>query len=808
MTETESNREQATPSKYNAAVIGVLLLALWIVGSTLILYPSLWAVEQFALLTGGVFPRVNWAILVAGQSLSILVPSLAGYALTRSRYREHAIFKSWILAAVFMLTMLPVRSAGLTDALTAAGLQILCLLVFLGGLRWWQGRGTAGQDALGSAGPAWLAAGLIIWPWVAWGALGSWLDTALNLIVALLFGLAAARIWQVNLLPSLQVHIAQPRTRIAYGGLVVSVMLAAMGAALGVNGQQMILIFLLPSLGWLVLGLAHWGAAERIFTGWRPAGLLVGLVAAAPLIFVDPDELVLALNLGSREVGFYALLATLISIAAALVLGLILWVLAPRVIGFSSQRASGFAIAGGVVLAAIYILVGQPGWHGERLFVIMTDQPSVANADLAGTELVEDYYQWRKFVYDTAVQTAEASQAEIRAALDRLGINYTPYYLMNALDVDAGPFIQEWLEGRPEVDRVLTSPELRPLPQPSPVTLGEDIAPAEPQWNLTTIGVPMVWDTFSITGAGVVVGQNDSGVDGNHPELSSQYRGNQPEGPRGNDFNWLDPWNDTQSPVDSSGHGTHTLGSVLGQTVGVAPDATWIGCVNLDRNLANPVYYLNCLQFLFAPFPQAGNPLRDGRPDLGAHIFNNSWGCPEIEGCDPASLLPAVQLLRAAGVFVVSSAGNTGDSCASINDPIAIYEEVFTIGAVGQDGALAFFSSRGPVTADESGRVKPDLIAPGVNVLSAYPQGTYGLASGTSMASPHVAGVVALMWSANPALIGDISLTEEILTRTAQPYETALHGTPACGDPQGSPDNATGYGIVDAYAAVQAALQQ
>jgi hypothetical protein len=803
MTENESNREQALPSKNNAAVIGVLLLALWIGGSTLVLYPSLWAVEQFALLAGRVFPRVNWAILVAGQSLSILVPSLAGYTLTRSKHTEHAIFKSWILAAVFMLTMLPVRLAGLTDALTAAGLQIICLLVFLGGLRWWQGRGTARQEVLGATGLVWLVGGFIIGPWIVWGALGSWLDTALNLIVALLFGLAASRIWQTNLFPSLQATITQPRTRIAYGGLVVSVMLAVMGAALGVNGQQMILIFLLPSLGWLILGLAHWGAGERIFTGWRTAGLLVGVVTAAPLIFVDPDELVLALNLGSRDVGFYALLATLLSVAAALVLGLILWVLAPRVIGFSRQRATGFAIAGWVALSATYILVGQPGWHGERLFVIMADQPNVASAFL-----VDDYHQRRTFVYETAVQTAESSQIEIRSALDKLKIGYTPYYLINALEVDAGPFVQGWLKRRPEVDRVLTSPELRPLPQLSPVTLGKDIEPADPQWNLTEIGAPVVWDTFGITGAGVIVGHNDTGVDGDHPEFSSRYRGNQPEGLPGDDYNWLDPWNGSQSPVDSSGHGTHTLGSILGRSVGVAPDATWIACVNLDRNLANPVYYLNCLQFLFAPFPQAGDPLRDGRPDLGAHIFNNSWGCPEIEGCDPAALLPAVQLLRAAGVFVVSSAGNTGDVCGSINDPIAIYEEVFTIGAVGQGGALAFFSSRGPVTADESGRVKPDLLAPGVDVLSAYPQGTYGLASGTSMASPHVAGVVALMWSANPALIGNISVTEEILTRTAQPYETALHGIPACGDPQGRPDNATGYGIVDAYAAVEAALQQ
>jgi hypothetical protein len=804
MTEIINSREPVHSPKSYSAVIGVLLLALWIGGTTLILYPALWAAEQFALLAGQPFPRTGWAILVAAHSLSILLPSLAGVALTQNRYRERAIFKTWLLAAVFMLAMLPIRMAGLTEALTAAALQIICLLLFLGGLNWWRRR-VKEPDAPGPSAPAgsvWLAAGLIIWPWIAWGALGSWLDTVLNLIVALLYGLVAGRIWQAYLFPTLQVQFAQPRRRIAYGGLVISVTLTAMGAALGVNGQQMILIFLLPSLGWLIMGLAHWSYGEQISGEWRAGGLLVALVSAGPLLFVDPDELVLMLNLGSRDVGAYALTATVVGMATALILGMILFVLAYRIKPILDRWVSRFAVAGWISLAALYALGGQPGWHGERLFVILAEQPNVV-----GVELIEDYHQRRVMVYDVAVHTADRSQTELRTALDRLGIDYTPYYLVNALEVDTGPLVQRWLENRPEVDRILNSPELRPLPRPSPVTLGTATAPAEPQWNLTVIGVPMVWDTFGITGAGIIVGQSDSGVDGQHPEFFSQYRGNQPGGPTGDHFNWFDPWNGTHSPVDSSGHGTHTLGSVLGRSVGVAPDATWIGCVNLDRNLANPVYYLNCLQFLFAPFPQDVNPLREGRPDLGAHVLNNSWGCPEIEGCDPAALLPAVQLLRAAGVFMVSSAGNTGDVCGSIRDPIALYEEVFTVGAVDQNGELAYFSSRGPVIVDGSDRIKPDLVAPGVDVLSAYPQGTYESASGTSMAGPHVAGVVALMWSANPALVGDIIATEDILTGTAKPYD-ALRGSPACGDPESRPDNATGYGTVDAYAAVEAALQR
>jgi subtilisin family serine protease len=142
-----------------------------------------------------------------------------------------------------------------------------------------------------------------------------------------------------------------------------------------------------------------------------------------------------------------------------------------------------------------------------------------------------------------------------------------------------------------------------------------------------------------------------------------------------------------------------------------------------------------------------------------------------VEGCVPNALLPAVRALRDAGVFVVVSAGNDGPGCSTIADSLSLYDDVFSVGAVNQFGRLADFSSRGPVTADGSGRVKPNISAPGVDVYSALPGGTYGENSGTSMAGPYVVGVVALMWSANPKLIGDIERTEEIIRETAKRVE-------------------------------------
>jgi subtilisin family serine protease len=213
------------------------------------------------------------------------------------------------------------------------------------------------------------------------------------------------------------------------------------------------------------------------------------------------------------------------------------------------------------------------------------------------------------------------------------------------------------------------------------------------------------------------------------------------------------------------------------------------------------------MQFMLAPYPLSGDPFKDGDPVKGAHVMNNSWGCPSLEGCQPDSLLPAARALRAAGVFVVASAGNDGSRCESVDYPIAIYGEVFSVGAVDSWGKLAEFSSRGPVVVDGSNRVKPDIVAPGVEVLSSFPGDTYAFLDGTSMAGPHVVGVVALMWSANPNLIGDIDATEDILRKTAKPYQYPIEGDGLCANGEETPNNAVGYGLVDAYAAVKHALE-
>jgi subtilisin family serine protease len=226
------------------------------------------------------------------------------------------------------------------------------------------------------------------------------------------------------------------------------------------------------------------------------------------------------------------------------------------------------------------------------------------------------------------------------------------------------------------------------------------------------------------------------------------------------------------------------------------------------------------MEFLLAPYPLGGDPFADGDVSRAAHVTNNSWGCPRIEGCFPETLRRGVEALRAAGIMMVVSAGNEGPACGTATSPPANYDAAFSVGATTNAGNVVGFSSRGPV----DGLMKPDIAAPGELVRSSVPGGGYAYAGGTSMAGPHVAGTVALIWSADGDLIGDIDATEALLCATAvsKPVDRActldsaaegplasLMPTPACacGGVTGVPNNVYGCGLVDAGAAVRRALE-
>jgi subtilisin family serine protease len=210
------------------------------------------------------------------------------------------------------------------------------------------------------------------------------------------------------------------------------------------------------------------------------------------------------------------------------------------------------------------------------------------------------------------------------------------------------------------------------------------------------------------------------------------------------------------------------------------------------------------MQFLFAPYPQGGDPFADGDPSRGADLTSNSWGCPPEEGCDAITLSVAVEHLRDAGQMFVVSAGNDGPECDTIWAP-ANADAAFSVGAIDPfSSQIMDFSSRGPVLGDGSGRVKPDVVAPGWEILSSVPGGGYTPLPGTSMAGPHVAGLVALIWSANPELIGDIDATERIIEETAH-YADSPN---LCTGGDAEHNNVYGYGSIDALAAVRMAMER
>ncbi len=752
----------------------------------------------------------NWSYagFPLAQTILLLIPLLP-LAMFWRQPRYKAIFQAWLLAALFGIFMAPAFLPAATASQTQALLHIVFSLLYAAlavGLASIMLRRQKQKPLLHPSLPTptlflvFLTAFVFALPWLAWGALGSLLDTILQLLAGLCFGLAAALMLELFLLQPLSRTSVQPISDFLLTGFVsgtaIMVMASSLGFPFGV--LQFMLVISLPALGWVAAQASQTRANSC--SPWPSIAILVGLAAAAPMMLFDADELALVVSMSAGESLSWAFYAALAALALGWIIGGL--ILATKLIStplpnkrFSTIALGLAALVAVVASVALYSIAGQPGLHGEGLYVVLENQANVSSAaDIAS------YPERRQYVYDTLVSHANTTQAELRSTFDQLGLDYQPYYLVNAIQVNGGPLLRLWLLTRPEVDRVLDNPWMRPLPAPPPTSTGVQTSFTGPDWNLTNIAADRVWNELGVTGEGIIVGQSDSGVQGDHPELAAAYRGQGGQ----NDFNWYDPWNGTTQPTDIGGHGTHTLGSILGRSTGVAPGATWYACVNLARNLGNPALYLDCMQFMLAPFPQNGDPLQDGDPTLGAHVINNSWGCPELEGCDAGSLLYAVRSLRAAGVFVVVSAGNDGPACGTLNTPLAIYDEAFSVGALDRYGQIASFSSIGPVTSDGSGRVKPDILAPGVDVLSSTPGNTYASFSGTSMAGPHVVGVVALMWSANPALIGDIERTEQILIDTASPFSGLL---PDCPGANQMPSTVSGYGVVDAYNAVRAAMQ-
>ena len=439
--------------------------------------------------------------------------------------------------------------------------------------------------------------------------------------------------------------------------------------------------------------------------------------------------------------------------------------------------------------------------------IIMKEQ-----ADVSPAKTLLNKKEKGKYVYKQLKQLARSSQQEVISILQTKGLEYKPFYIINgiATKVDTPTLLE--LVKREDIARIDADPKIQfSNPRPS-----SPIGLRNVEWGISQINADDVW-IMGYDGTGVLVGGQDTGVEWDHPAIKNQYLGW--NGTTANhNYAWHDaihtaPGNpcgtDTAAPCDDHNHGTHTIGTVVGDDgngnqIGVAPGAKWMACRNMDEGDGTPSTYIECFEWFLAPTDINGN---NADATQSPHVINNSWGCPTSEGCNTgnfATLEAAMNNLIAAGTVVIVSAGNEGSACSTVESPPAIYGSSYAVAALTDSNNAATFSSRGPVTVDGSNRMKPDISAPGVGIRSCIRGGGYASWQGTSMAGPHVVGTVALMMDANPSLKGDPSTVLNILDQTA----VGLTTPQMCGGVSGInvPNNTFGRGLVDAQAAVIAAL--
>ncbi len=414
-------------------------------------------------------------------------------------------------------------------------------------------------------------------------------------------------------------------------------------------------------------------------------------------------------------------------------------------------------------------------------FVVFSDRTHLEEA-----QSMQDWDARGRFVVDSLQATANHSQNGARGYLQGHKIAYVPFWVENKIYIPEGTLdLARELAHRPEVAAIIPE-EVFSLP---PQTL--DITTQSVGWNVSKIGADLVWSAYANSGAGIVVAGIDTGVQYNHPALVSQYRGNL-GGTYSHAGNWFDATNVCTggAPCDDAGHGTHTMGTMVGNDgganlIGVAPGARWIACKACAGTSCASSALISCAQWVLAP---GGDSTK--RPN----IVNNSWG-----GSGGSSWYQSyVQNWVAAGVFPAFAIGNSGPACGSAGSP-GDYPLSFSTGATDINDNVAGTSSRGP---SAFGGTKPEVSAPGVSIYSSYNTGGYAYMSGTSMASPHTAGAVALLWAIRPSYRGNISATEALLEGNAVGRTTAE----TCGGVAAGaiPNNTYGAGRLDIKKAIDA----
>lgn len=422
-----------------------------------------------------------------------------------------------------------------------------------------------------------------------------------------------------------------------------------------------------------------------------------------------------------------------------------------------------------------------------------------SDADLDGADAIDNRAARLQFVHDKLRSHSSRTQRLIRLFLRRNGAQFRPFWINNSLYVyGADKALVERLAARTDVAYIRGD---RLVPLHTPVNRAPSLSQAQAvQWNLDQVNAPEVW-ALGYTGQGVVVANIDTGVRYTHEALVDSYRGNNNDGTFTHDYNWFDPAMNNPAPSDFVGHGSHTMGTMIGgdgvgpfsNDIGVAPDAQWIAAKGCGVIFCSEFRLIASAEWILCPTRVDGS---DPDCSQAPHVVNNSWGG---SGGDDW-YLSYIRAWLAAGIAPVFSIGNSGPNCGTAGSP-GDYNLVAGVGATDIDDVLANFSSKGPGGFRP---LKPDIVAPGDSVRSSVGSGdsAYAVFSGTSMAAPHVAGGLALMLSADPDA-GLLQLANALRLST----DTEL-GVPPGADNCGGrayneyPNEIYGWGRLDTLAAV------
>ena len=434
-----------------------------------------------------------------------------------------------------------------------------------------------------------------------------------------------------------------------------------------------------------------------------------------------------------------------------------------------------------------------------KVLVIMQDQPDIQGLDKSLHENRAPLAERHHAVVSTLQDAARISQKDLLSSLSgdkSTGgiIGYTPHWIINAVVVKGTVIAIRDLATRSDIKTVemdmeveLIQPVMRkdaPLPR-------DKSADGFVTSGVKAIGADRVWHELGFDGTGTLVANMDSGVDGTHPALSARWRGN--TATAGESWQDIAGVGSPSFPYDGVGHGTHVMGTITGatafDTTGVAPGAEWIASNAIAGGSQLDIAVIAAFEWLADP---DGDPnTTDDVPD----VCHNSWGVPPEYGAYPCDTTwwDVIDNCEAAGVVVTFSAGNEGPGAGTLRFPgyrASTPTNCFTIGSTSLNApyVVSDFSSRGPSPCGGPYEIKPEVMAPGESIYSSVPGGGYAFMDGTSMAGPHVAGVVALMRQAAPDL--DVTTIKEILMETAIDL-----GAPG-------EDNDNGHGFIDAYTAV------